>query len=50
MCLLGLTWLVGALKKDGALRKSFFAELNLVFYAGASLPPENLVCPGRNVS
>jgi len=34
----GFDMLVGALKADEALRQSFFANLDLVFYAGASLP------------
>ena len=36
----GHAQVVEALKKDDALRKSFFAELDMIFYAGASLPQE----------
>jgi feruloyl-CoA synthase len=32
--------LVAALKKDASLRSRFFADLDLMFYAGASLPQE----------
>lgn len=36
----GFSMLLGALKQDDALRKSFFADLDMVFYAGASLPQD----------
>ncbi|MEC3860529.1 feruloyl-CoA synthase [Mesobacterium sp. TK19101] len=36
----GFSMLLGALQKDTDLRQRFFAELDLVFYAGASLPQE----------
>ena len=34
----GYVMLVDALLKDNALQKSFFGDLDLIFYAGASLP------------
>ncbi len=37
---LGHARVVEALKKDASLRKSFFAELDMIFYAGASLPQD----------
>jgi len=36
----GYALLLGALRADGSLRRRFFADLDLVFYAGASLPQE----------
>lgn len=36
----GLSMLLGALQKDGDLRQRFFENLDLIFYAGASLPQE----------
>lgn len=35
---IGFSLLVDAFRKDKALKQSFFAELDLMFYAGASLP------------
>jgi len=37
---LGFGMLLGALEKDEGLRRRFFEELDLIFYAGASLPQE----------
>ncbi|SFD09604.1 feruloyl-CoA synthase [Tropicimonas isoalkanivorans] len=37
---LGFGMLLGALKKDSDLRRRFFEDLDLIFYAGASLPQE----------
>jgi feruloyl-CoA synthase len=37
---LGYSMLVSALAKDDALRGSFFEDLDLIFYAGASLPQD----------
>ncbi|WP_284263924.1 feruloyl-CoA synthase [Roseicyclus amphidinii] len=37
---LGYAMLVAALKKDAGLRGRFFADLDLMFYAGASIPQE----------
>ncbi len=37
---LGHAQVVAALKTDAELRKSFFAELDMIFYAGASLPQD----------
>lgn len=37
---LGYSMLVDALSKDDALRKTFFEGLDLIFYAGASLPQD----------
>jgi feruloyl-CoA synthase len=34
----GFDMLVAELKKDGALRESFFEKLQVIFYAGAALP------------
>ncbi|WP_136442651.1 feruloyl-CoA synthase [Pacificoceanicola onchidii] len=36
----GYAMLLGALRKDAALRHRFFRDLDLVFYAGASLPQD----------
>ncbi|PHR61739.1 MAG: feruloyl-CoA synthetase [Robiginitomaculum sp.] len=36
----GFSMLLGALKADETLRNRFFSELDLVFYAGASLPQD----------
>ena len=36
----GFSMLVAALRADAALRRAFFADLDLMFYAGASLPAE----------
>lgn len=36
----GFSMLLGALRSDAALRDQFFKELDLVFYAGASLPQD----------
>ncbi|QKV20084.1 feruloyl-CoA synthase [Oricola thermophila] len=36
----GFSMLLGALRADDSLRRRFFADLDLVFYAGASLPQE----------
>lgn len=36
----GYAMLLGALKKDAELRQRFFQDLDLVFYAGASLPQD----------
>ncbi|GAA6188908.1 feruloyl-CoA synthase [Litorivita sp. NS0012-18] len=36
----GYAMLVAALEKDAALRQRFFENLDLIFYAGASLPQE----------
>lgn len=36
----GYAMLLGALQKDADLRQRFFQDLDLVFYAGASLPQE----------
>ena len=35
---IGFAQLVDALKEDVALRETFFADLDMIFYAGASLP------------
>ncbi|MFD0979412.1 feruloyl-CoA synthase [Tropicimonas aquimaris] len=35
---LGFGMLLGALRKDAELRRRFFEDLDLIFYAGASLP------------
>ncbi|RYH12205.1 feruloyl-CoA synthase [Tropicimonas sp. IMCC6043] len=37
---LGFGMLLGALRKDAGLRQRFFEDLDLVFYAGASLPQD----------
>ncbi|PCH94443.1 MAG: feruloyl-CoA synthetase [Rhodobacteraceae bacterium] len=37
---LGFSWLLDALRKDDALSKRFFSELDLILYAGASLPQD----------
>ncbi len=37
---LGFGMLLGALRKDAELRRRFFEDLDLVFYAGASLPQD----------
>ena len=37
---LGHAQVVEALKKDPELRRTFFAELDMIFYSGASLPQE----------
>ena len=37
---LGHAQVVDALKKDAELRRMFFAELDMIFYAGASLPQD----------
>ncbi|POF28409.1 feruloyl-CoA synthase [Roseibium marinum] len=37
---LGFGMLLGALEKDDGLRRRFFEDLDLIFYAGASLPQE----------
>ena len=37
---LGYAMLADALRRDDALRRRFFADLDLIFYAGASLPQE----------
>ena len=34
------TMLIDAFHKDKALRQRFFADLDMIFYAGASLPPD----------
>ena len=36
----GFGLLLGALQQDAGLRQRFFADLDLIFYAGASLPQE----------
>ena len=36
----GYSMLLGALRADDSLRRRFFADLDLVFYAGASLPQD----------
>ncbi|WP_300514664.1 feruloyl-CoA synthase [Aliiroseovarius sp.] len=36
----GFSMLLGALRDDAALRQRFFEDIDLVFYAGASLPQE----------
>ncbi len=36
----GFSMLLGALRADRALRRRFFEDLDLIFYAGASLPQE----------
>lgn len=36
----GFSMLLDALKKDQALQQRFFAELDMIFYAGASLPQD----------
>ncbi len=36
----GFQMLLGALQKDATLRQRFFADLDLIFYAGASLPQD----------
>ena len=36
----GFNMLLGALRKDDDLRRRFFQDLDLIFYAGASLPQE----------
>ncbi len=37
---IGFSMLLGALRKDDTLRRRFFEDLDLVFYAGASLPQD----------
>ena len=37
---MGFAMLLEALKKDAGLRQRFFEELDMIFYAGASLPQE----------
>lgn len=37
---IGFSQLVSALEKDGDLRETYFADLDMIFYAGASLPQE----------
>jgi feruloyl-CoA synthase len=37
---MGFAMLLEALKKDASLRQRFFEELDMIFYAGASLPQE----------
>jgi feruloyl-CoA synthase len=37
---IGFAQLVTALKEDKALRETYFADLDMIFYAGASLPAE----------
>ncbi|WP_299924156.1 feruloyl-CoA synthase [uncultured Pelagimonas sp.] len=37
---LGFSMLLDALQKDDALKRRFFEELDLIFYAGASLPQD----------
>lgn len=37
---IGFAQLVEALKQDSALRETYFANLDMIFYAGASLPAE----------
>ncbi|KIN62378.1 AMP-dependent synthetase and ligase [Sulfitobacter noctilucicola] len=37
---IGFAQLVQALERDAALRETYFAELDMIFYAGASLPQE----------
>ncbi|MGH1414042.1 MAG: feruloyl-CoA synthase [Pelagimonas sp.] len=36
----GFSMLLGALRQDNTLKQRFFADLDLVFYAGASLPQD----------
>ncbi|MEW9918345.1 feruloyl-CoA synthase [Marimonas sp. MJW-29] len=36
----GFAQLVAALERDAALRETYFADLDMIFYAGASLPQE----------
>ncbi|WP_373236624.1 feruloyl-CoA synthase [Cohaesibacter celericrescens] len=36
----GFSMLLGALQKDGSLRQRFFDDLDMIFYAGASLPQD----------
>ena len=36
----GFSMLLGALRKDSGLRQRFFEDLDMIFYAGASLPQE----------
>lgn len=36
----GFAMLLGALRADDALRRRFFADLDMIFYAGASLPQD----------
>ncbi|WP_298864230.1 feruloyl-CoA synthase [uncultured Sulfitobacter sp.] len=36
----GFSMLLGALKQDQSLRERFFADLDMLFYAGASLPQD----------
>lgn len=36
----GFAQLVAALERDAALRETYFAELDMIFYAGASLPQD----------
>lgn len=37
---IGFSLLLDAFRKDSSLKQKFFADLDLMFYAGASLPPE----------
>ena len=37
---IGFAQLVAALERDAALRETYFAELDMIFYAGASLPQD----------
>lgn len=37
---IGFAQLVAALERDAALRETYFADLDMIFYAGASLPQE----------
>ncbi len=37
---IGFSMLLGALQKDAVLRQRFFEDLDLIFYAGASLPQD----------
>lgn len=37
---IGFAQLVAALEQDAALRETYFADLDMIFYAGASLPQE----------
>lgn len=37
---IGFSMLLGALRKDDTLRRRFFEDLDLIFYAGASLPQD----------
>ena len=38
----GFAQLVAAMEKDAALRQTYFRDLDMIFYAGASLPQETL--------